>query len=88
VSARHRLERVFAPDVLADLVELVRETFDEEREPLERAPSRPWLTLAEAAELEGCSYDAMRKRARRGRYETRHVGRTMYVSSASLNGRR
>ena len=48
------------------------------------ADDRDWLPLAEAAERDGCTYDAMRMRARRKRVEIRHEGRNVYVSRRSL----
>jgi excisionase family DNA binding protein len=48
--------------------------------------ARPWLTLEQAAERLGCSRDAVRMRAKRGRYEVRHVGRRVYVSRDSVDG--
>jgi hypothetical protein len=55
---------------------------------LERStsPEPAWLTYEQAAEREGCSVDAVRMRAKRGRYETRHVGRRVYVSRSSVDG--
>jgi DNA-directed RNA polymerase specialized sigma24 family protein len=47
-------------------------------------PTRDWLTLTEAGDLLGCSADAVRMRARRGRLDCRHQGRRLYVSAASV----
>lgn len=49
-----------------------------------RTNGREWLTLREAAELLGCSPDAVRMRAARGRLHTRRQGRRVYVSAASV----
>jgi excisionase family DNA binding protein len=46
---------------------------------------KPWLTLAEAAERLGCSPDAVRMRARRGRLEHRYQGRRLYVSADAVD---
>jgi len=56
-----------------------------ERSPFAESVS-PWLTLDQAATRLGCSVDAVRMRARRGRLETRHVGRRVYVSRKSVDG--
>jgi excisionase family DNA binding protein len=51
------------------------------------ARSEPlWLTFEQAGERLGCSADAVRMRAKRGRLETRHVGRRVYISRASVDG--
>ncbi len=76
--------------VLAEALQLlIRELVDQAlREHLAALeadrPARPWLTLAEAADRLGCSPDAVRMRARRGRLDTRHQGRRLYVSAASV----
>jgi hypothetical protein len=55
---------------------------------LERShPATPeWLTLEEAGHRIGCSADAVRMAANRGRYESRYIGRRRYVSRASVDG--
>ena len=45
----------------------------------------PWLTLEQAAERLGCSPDAVRMRAKRGRLEARRDGRRVYVSRRSVD---
>jgi hypothetical protein len=89
--SRELLERFLSADVLAALDEHVREVAaDAVRDELaQRATPRRWLTLREAAERDGCSYDAMRMRAERGQVVSRREGRTVYVSAESLglNGR-
>jgi excisionase family DNA binding protein len=77
--------RVELPDdVLEELArraaELVRDELGEQLR--ER---KPWLTLAEAGERLGCSPDAVRMRARRGRLEHRYQGRRMYVSAEAVD---
>jgi excisionase family DNA binding protein len=67
------------------VVDVVRDELDglvEERLIRER---KRWLTLAEAAERLGCSPDAVRMRARRGRLEHRYQGRRMYVSADAVD---
>ena len=46
---------------------------------------KEWLTFEEAGERLGCSPDAVRKRAERGRLESRHHGRRHYVSAESVS---
>lgn len=46
---------------------------------------KPWLTLSEAAERLGCSPDAVRMRARRGRLEHRYHGRRLYISTDAID---
>jgi excisionase family DNA binding protein len=54
-------------------------------ERLRPAEPREWLTLDEAAKRLGCSRDAVRMRGKRGRLETRHQGRRVYVSRKSVD---
>lgn len=88
MSARDRLNIVLAPG----LVELIEAMVDERvaarvAELAEGNGSPEWLTLEQAAAREGCSVDAVRMRAKRGRYgEPRHVGRRVYVSLAAVDG--
>jgi excisionase family DNA binding protein len=66
------------------VVDVVREELDglvEKR----LAERKRWLTLAEAAERLGCTPDAVRMRARRGRLEYRYQGRRLYVSADSVD---
>jgi excisionase family DNA binding protein len=66
------------------VVDVIREEVAEQiRERLSERKS--WLTLAEAAELLGCSPDAVRMRARRGRLEHRYQGRRLYVSAEAVD---
>ncbi len=46
---------------------------------------RRWLTLSEAAELLGCTPDAVRMRIHRGRLDHRRQGRRLYVSATSVD---
>ncbi len=85
MSARDRLAVVLAPDLLDALHELVSDRVAFELARLEATRQGPeWLTLDQAAEHLGCSPDAVRMRAKRGRLETRHHGRRVYVSAASV----
>jgi excisionase family DNA binding protein len=79
------LEKFLSLELLAALDEHVRNIVDDQL--VAKAASRDgrnWYTLAEAAELLGCSYDAVRLRAKRGRLEVRRQGRTVLVSARSL----
>lgn len=44
-----------------------------------------WLTYEQAAARLGCTPDAIRMRAKRGRLELRHHGRRAYVSRSSVD---
>lgn len=58
---------------------------------LERMPATGepvWLTLEQAAERLGCTPDAVRMGANRGRFMSRYIGRRRYVSRASVDGER
>ena len=80
------LQRLLSPELLAALDAHVREVVAEavRDELAQRASPRDWMTLAEAAQQYGCSYDAMRMRARRGSLESRRQGRTVYVAARAL----
>lgn len=83
ISPRERLAALLSPELVQALEELVAERVAVELEA--RATSGPeWLTLDAAADRLGCSRDAVRMRAARGRLETRHHGRRVYVSAASV----
>jgi excisionase family DNA binding protein len=76
--------------LLEALRPLVAELVDQELERrlatiVEQAPARKWLTIAEAAELLGCTPDAVRMRVQRGRLEHRRQGRRVYVSAESVD---
>ncbi len=83
-SPRARLEALLSPELLSALDDYIGERVDERLAELPAGDGREWFTLEEAAERLGCSYDAARKRARRGRLETRQHGRTVLVSARSL----
>jgi excisionase family DNA binding protein len=72
-------------DALRPLIaDVVREEIDglvEER----LGERKRWLTLGEAAERLGCSADAVRMRARRGRIGHRYQGRRFYVSADDVD---
>jgi excisionase family DNA binding protein len=67
---------------LVDEVAVLREQVDGL---LDERHGKRWLTLAEAAERLGCSPDAVRMRARRGRLEHRYQGRRLYVSADAVD---
>jgi excisionase family DNA binding protein len=86
VTARERLLRSLAPELVEAVEQLVAERVAEAL-----AEARPaddgarWLTLEQAAARLGCSPDAVRMRANRGRLESRRQGRRLYVSAASVD---
>jgi excisionase family DNA binding protein len=84
MTARDRLAAVLAPPLLDALDELIAERVAAELDarPSEGAPQ--WLTLEQAAERLGCSSDAVRMRASRGRLEARRHGRRLYVAARSV----
>lgn len=88
MNARERL----AAYVGADLLGLVDAYVDERiagalaaQPPPVDANGSGWLTIAAAADLLGCSPDAVRMRVKRGRLEARHEGRRVYVSRRSVS---
>jgi DNA-directed RNA polymerase specialized sigma24 family protein len=84
-TARARLEALLSPELLAALDDHVRELVDERlADQAAAGDGRDWYSLAEAARRLGCSYDAARLRAKRGRLETKRQGRTILVSARSL----
>jgi excisionase family DNA binding protein len=78
------LTEVLAEALRPLIAEIVREQLAALVDERERE-QKPWLTLAEAAERLGCSPDAVRMRARRGRLEHRYQGRRLYVSTKSVD---
>ena len=87
-DGRDWLERFLAPNVVDALVVLIEKLVAERLDAIDRDARRDWYTLIEAAEREGCSYEAMRMRVERGRYgEPKRVGRTVYVRARSLDER-
>jgi hypothetical protein len=86
VTPRDRLAAVLAPDLLDTLDEFVAERVASEMARLDahRDLAARWLTLEQAAERLGCSAAAVRMRAGRGRLESRHHGRCVYISAASV----
>jgi excisionase family DNA binding protein len=45
-----------------------------------------WLTYEQAGERMGCTADAVRMRANRGRLTCRRIGRSVYVSAEDVDG--
>ncbi len=83
INPRDRLAAVLAPELVDALEELVSNRVASELARIETSGPE-WLTLDAAAERPGCSRDAVRMRAKRGRLETRNHGRRVYVSAASV----
>lgn len=78
------------PDALTEalrplVVEVVEQEIDRRLDRLERGTAPRWLTLEQAAGRLGCSRDAVRMRARRGRLEHRYQGRRLYVSADAVD---
>jgi excisionase family DNA binding protein len=73
-------------DALRPVVEmLVDERLERRLAEIERAQSRrTWITLAEAADRLGCTYDAIRMRADRGTIESRRQGGRRYVLASAI----
>jgi hypothetical protein len=88
VSERYdALVAALSPELLAALEERVREiAVDVARDEIARQQQRRWASLAEAAQLFGCSYDAMRMRVERGSVEYRRQGRRLYVRVDAFSG--
>jgi hypothetical protein len=89
VTDRDRLAGIIG----AELLDLIDAYLDErvEARVAELAPTATngapeWLTLEQAGERLDCSVDAVRMRAKRGRLVSRHIGRRVYVSRASVDG--
>jgi excisionase family DNA binding protein len=83
------LTRLLPPGAADAVEQLVAEEVGEQvpaavREAVAAEHARELLTLDEAAVLLGCSRDAVRMRARRGRLDTRRHGRRVYVTRESL----
>jgi len=88
VPAHHGLAAILS----VELVDAI-ETYIDERVTAALAELAPpngsepeWLTLEQAGERLGCTADAIRMRANRGRLNSKHVGRRRYVSRASVDG--
>jgi hypothetical protein len=80
--AAEALVEALRPLVAAIVAEELKLRFDER---MLHESSPRWLTLEQAAARLGCSPDAARMRARRGRLEYRYQGRRMYVSADSVD---
>ena len=86
-AARDKLTLLFSPAVVGIIEEFARDIAREELDSHAGQGGPIWLSVEEAARLEGCSADAIRMRVRRGRYgEPRRVGRRLMVRASSVNG--
>lgn len=74
--------------LIAELVEPLAERVAELERQLDEVRAREWYTLDEAGDRLGCTRDAVRMRANRGRLEARRQGRRVYVSARSVDGLR
>jgi hypothetical protein len=81
VSERYdALIAALSPELLAALDERNREIArDVFRHEYARQQQRRWAPLAEAAQIFGCSSDALRMRIKRGSVEFRRQGRLLFV---------
>jgi excisionase family DNA binding protein len=87
VTERLDLGAMFSPDVVTAIEQLVDERVATALASMPEANGvSPWLTLEQAAERLGCSTDAVRMRAKRGRLKSRRQGRRVYVSRESVDG--
>ena len=79
--------RIDLPDeVFEQLAQRVAEILEERGVLATSVRSRPeWLTLEQAGERLGCTADAVRMRANRGRLEKRTQGSRVYVSARSVD---
>lgn len=84
MEPRDRLAAVLAPEVLDALETLVAERVAAELAARPDPSAAQWLTLDQAADRLGCTRDAVRMRANRGRLQTRRHGRRVYVSATSV----
>jgi hypothetical protein len=85
VTAAERLEALVGPAIAEAVLDVLREELGAELRPAARHDAPRWLTLEQAASRLGCSPDAVRMRAKRGRLEPRRQGRRLYVSAASVD---
>jgi excisionase family DNA binding protein len=85
VSRNGHLDALLGPELVAAIEQLVDERVARAVAGLRTpSPVPPWLPVARAAELLGCSEDAVRMRIRRGRLVARRQGRRVYVSRRSV----
>src|SRR5262245_11294017 len=86
-DARDRLQAALAPGLVDAIEELIAERVEAALAEWDAIGNeRVWLTLAEAGERLGCSADAVRMRAKRGRLTSRRHGSRLYVSATSVDG--
>jgi excisionase family DNA binding protein len=72
-------------DFVEALVRLVEDEIAERLNGEPGEPERKWITVEEAAVRLDCSRKAIRARAARGRLESRHQGRRLYILAASVD---
>jgi hypothetical protein len=85
VSRTGQLDALLGPDLVAAIEQLVDERVARAMAQLRvPPPPSPWLTVAQAADLLGCSPAAVRMRINRGRLVVRRHGRRLYVSRRSV----
>jgi hypothetical protein len=82
------LERALHPEVVAAISALIEQRAEDiaarALAQAQMTTAKPWLTVAEAGVMLGCSPVAVRKRYARGRLRGRHQGRRLYIETASI----
>lgn len=84
MTPRDRIATALSPDLVAAIEALVDERVAAGLAARASSDGPEWLTLDAAASQLGCSRDAVRMRARRGRLELGRQGRSVYVSARSV----
>jgi len=79
---RSVLEHVFSRDVIRELEQLVDERVEQR---LAQHGMSEWLTLADAAELLGCTPAALRQRVARGVIPASEMSRRLYLKRSDIN---
>jgi excisionase family DNA binding protein len=79
------LDALLGPTVVAAIEQLVDERVARAVAGIQApAPTALWLTVPQAADMLGCTPDAVRMRIKRGRLATRRQGRRVYVARKSV----
>lgn len=80
MTTRKQLAQVLHPDLLDGIDAYIDERVTSVVNAFQQTNGHArWVTLEAAAELAGCSLDAMRMRVSRGRYRSRRDGARVYV---------
>jgi hypothetical protein len=85
MSPHDQLTQLLAPHLITAIERLIDDRVQAALAEHTTTTNTPeWLTLEQAAQLLDCTPDAVRMRAKRGRLQTRHHGRRLYVSRRSV----